>query len=58
MNESRVLIHIWEMLDPAQEGAAVQHLDKMFREIAADPGLISARCSRAPTEPRLLRSWR
>ncbi len=42
MNESPVLIHIWEV-DPAQEGAAVEHLDKMFGEIAGNPGFISAR---------------
>ena len=42
MNESPVLIHIWDV-DPAQEGYAAQHLDKMFGEIAADPGFVSAR---------------
>jgi hypothetical protein len=42
MKESPVLIHIWEV-DPAQEGHAAQHLDKMFGEVAADPGFVSAR---------------
>jgi hypothetical protein len=42
MNESPVLIHIWDV-DPAQEGSAAEHLDKMFGEIAADPGFVSAR---------------
>jgi hypothetical protein len=42
MMESPVLIHIWNV-DPAQEGYAAQHLDKMFGEVAADPGFVSAR---------------
>jgi hypothetical protein len=42
MNESPVLIHIWDV-DPAQEGRAAEHLGKMFGEIAADPGFVSAR---------------
>jgi hypothetical protein len=42
MKESPVLIHIWAV-DPAREGHAAQHLDKMFGEIAADPGFVSAK---------------
>jgi hypothetical protein len=42
MKESPVLIHIWDV-DPAQEGRAAEHLDKMFGEIAADPGFVSAK---------------
>jgi hypothetical protein len=42
MKESPVLIHIWDV-DPAQEGHAAQHLEKMFGEIAGDPGFVSAR---------------
>jgi len=42
MNEGPVLIHIWEV-DPTQEAAAVQSLDKMFGEVAGDPGFVSAR---------------
>jgi hypothetical protein len=42
MKESPVLIHIWDV-DPAREGDAAQHLDKMFGELAADPGFVSAR---------------
>jgi hypothetical protein len=42
MNESPVLIHIWDV-DPAREGVAAQHLEEMFGEIAADPGFVSAR---------------
>jgi hypothetical protein len=42
MNESPVLIHIWDV-DPGDEDAAVQHLDKMFGELATDPGFVSAR---------------
>lgn len=42
MNESPVLIHVWEA-DPEREGAAVQHLERMFSQIASDPGLVAAR---------------
>jgi hypothetical protein len=42
MKESPVLIHIWDV-DPEKEGHAAQHLEKMFGEIAADPGFVSAR---------------
>jgi hypothetical protein len=42
MNESPVLIHVWEV-DPAQEGDAAHRLDKMLGEIAADPGFVSAK---------------
>jgi hypothetical protein len=42
MKESPILIHIWDV-DPAREGVAAQHLEKMFGEIAADPGFVSAR---------------
>lgn len=42
MKESPVLVHIWEV-DPAKEGLAAEHLDKMFGEIAADPGFVSAK---------------
>jgi hypothetical protein len=42
MKESPVLIHIWDV-DPAKEGHAARHLDKMFGEIAADPGFVSAK---------------
>jgi hypothetical protein len=42
MEESPILVHIWHV-DPAQEGLAAEHLDKMFGEVAADPGFVSAR---------------
>lgn len=42
MKESPILIHVWDV-DPAQEGLAAQHLDKMFGEIAADPSFVSAK---------------
>ena len=42
MNESPVLVHVWEV-DPAQESAAVQHLHEMFDGIVKDPGFVSAR---------------
>jgi hypothetical protein len=42
MEESPILVHIWAV-DPAKEGLAAQHLDKMFGEVAADPGFVSAK---------------
>ena len=42
MNESPVLVHVWEV-DPAEEAAAVRRLNEMFSEIAKDPGFVSAR---------------
>jgi hypothetical protein len=42
MNESPVLIHVWDV-DPAQEGAATASLDVMFAQLVKDPGFVSAR---------------
>jgi hypothetical protein len=42
MNESSVLIHVWEV-DPAEEAAAVRSLEAMFGEIVKDPAFVSAR---------------
>jgi hypothetical protein len=42
MNESAVLIHVWDV-DPAEEAAAVGRLDEMLGEIVKDPGFVSAR---------------
>ena len=42
MNEGPALIHIWEE-DPAQEEAAVHHLEAMFKQVVSDPGFVSAR---------------
>jgi hypothetical protein len=42
MKESPILIHIWDV-DPAKEGLAAEHLDKMFGEVAADPGFVSGK---------------
>ncbi len=42
MNESPVLVHVWEV-DPAEEAVAVGRLDEMFGEIVKDPGFVSAR---------------
>lgn len=42
MNESPVLIHVWEV-DPAQADAAEGRLDEMFSELRKDPGFLSAR---------------
>src|SRR5579875_2786668 len=40
--EGRVLIHLWQVLDPAQADMAVQHLDTMLSAVAADPGFVAA----------------
>jgi hypothetical protein len=42
MKESPVLVHVWDV-DPEKGGLATQHLDKMFGEVATDPGFVSAR---------------
>jgi hypothetical protein len=42
MNESPVLIHVWEV-DPARAGDAVAHLETMLSEVVKDPGFVSAR---------------
>jgi hypothetical protein len=42
MKESPLLVHIWNV-DPAKEGLAAEHLDKMFVEVAAVPGFVSAK---------------
>jgi hypothetical protein len=42
MNESPVLVHVWEV-DPAEEAVAVKRLNEMFGEIVKDPGFVSAR---------------
>jgi hypothetical protein len=49
MNESPVLVHVWEV-DPAEEGTAVQRLNEMFGEIAKDPGFVSARVLETPDQ--------
>ena len=42
MNESPVLVHVWEVA-PAEEAVAVRRLNEMFGEIVKDPGFVSAR---------------
>ena len=42
MNESPVLIHVWEV-DPAEAAAAEGRLNEMFGELIKDPGFVSAR---------------
>jgi hypothetical protein len=42
MNESPLLVHVWEV-DPAEEGVAVRSLDELFGEVVKDPGFVSAR---------------
>jgi hypothetical protein len=47
MNESPVLVHIWEV-DPGQEAAAIKRLEEMFGELVKDPGFVSARVLESP----------
>jgi hypothetical protein len=42
MNESPVLIHVWEV-DPADQAAAVGKLEEMFGELVDDSGFVAAR---------------
>jgi hypothetical protein len=42
MNESPVLIHVWEV-DPAEEAAAVGRLEEMFGKLVDDSGFVAAR---------------
>ena len=42
MNESPVLVHVWEV-DPAEQAVAVRRLNEMFGEVVKDPGFVSAR---------------
>ena len=43
MSEGPVLIHIW-MVDPTQQAPAIDRLEDLFaRQIATDPGFVSAR---------------
>jgi hypothetical protein len=42
MNESPLLVHVWEV-DPADEAVAVGRLNEMFDELIKDPGFVSAR---------------
>ena len=49
MNESPVLIHVWE-IDPQQEDAAVRSLDEMFTGLTSDPGFVSARVLGSPDQ--------
>jgi hypothetical protein len=49
MNESPVLIHVWEV-DPAEAAAAVGRLEQMFGTLAKDPGFVSARVLESPEQ--------
>jgi hypothetical protein len=42
MNESPVLVHVWQV-DPEDEAVAVQRLNEMFGQIVKDPDFVSAR---------------
>jgi hypothetical protein len=42
MNESPVLVHVWEV-DPSDVATAVSRLNEMFSELSGDPGFVSAR---------------
>ncbi len=47
MNESPVLLHVWEV--PAGEApAAVQSLEQMFTDLAKDDAFVSARLLESP----------
>jgi hypothetical protein len=47
MNESSVLLHIWE-IDPSKEPDAVRRLEEMFTELAKDDAFVSARVLESP----------
>ncbi|HTY97244.1 MAG TPA: hypothetical protein VMB91_09410 [Solirubrobacteraceae bacterium] len=47
MNESSVLLHIWE-IDASEEPAAVGRLEEMFTELAKDDAFVSARVLESP----------
>jgi len=42
-DEGPVLIHVWEVLDPGQEEAAVVRLEQMLSQITDKPGFVSGR---------------
>ena len=42
MDESPVLLHVWDV-SPDEEEAATRKLDEMFAELVKDPGFVSAR---------------
>jgi hypothetical protein len=43
MSEGPILIHVWQVLEPGQEGLVLERLDKMLGETATEPGFVSAR---------------
>ena len=49
MNESAVLVHVWEV-DPADDAVALRRLNEMFGEIVKDPGFVSARVLESPDQ--------
>jgi hypothetical protein len=49
MNESPVLVHVWEV-DPAEEAVAIRHLNQMFVELVKDPGFVSSRVLETPDQ--------
>ncbi len=42
-DESPVLIHVWEVLDPRQREATVGRLEQMLSQITDQPGFVSGR---------------
>jgi hypothetical protein len=42
-DESPVLIHVWDVLDPGQHEATVGRLEQMLSQITDQPGFISGR---------------
>ena len=47
MNQSPVLLHIWNV-HPEAEAGLVEQLAEMFRHVNGDPGLVSARILASP----------
>jgi hypothetical protein len=42
MNESPVLVHVWQV-DPTEEAAVVGRLEEMLGDVVKDPGFLRAR---------------
>src|SRR5262245_20414058 len=49
MNESPVLLHVWEV-DAAEEPAAVRRLEETFADVAKDAAFVSARVLESPDQ--------
>jgi hypothetical protein len=49
MNESPVLLHVWEV-EAEEEPLAVQRLEEMFADVAKNGALVSARVLESPDQ--------